>query len=137
MKRKIFLLGLLTVFLSVPTMRADEWAYPYLTFETTGGEARSVAVESLSLVMSGGQLVLTNASGTQTFALSELSKMYFSTSAASGIDALPTDLGRVEVFTPSGLAMGSFETLGQARAALSGGIYLVRAQQRTFKIIVR
>ena len=70
---KKFLL-LLTVL--VGTLKAQAGDYTYLTFETTDGAKASVAVEGLSLTISGTTLT----AGSQQFMLSNLSKMYFSTS---------------------------------------------------------
>lgn len=48
----------------------------YLTFETKDGAKVSVAIESLTMTISGTTLV----AGNQTFVLDNLSKMYFSVS---------------------------------------------------------
>jgi len=76
MKRFLFTLMMVVVSLSA-------WAYdyPYLVFQTTDGTTYAVSVESLTLDVSNDQLIVTNDEGTQSFTLSELSKMYFSTEA--------------------------------------------------------
>ena len=51
-------------------------SYSYLTFETTDGAKVSVSTTGLSLSISGTMLT----AGSQTFSLSNLSKMYFSVS---------------------------------------------------------
>ena len=71
MMKKIFIL--LTVLLATLTAQAE--GYTYLTFETTDGAKASVAVENLTLTISGTTLT----AGSQQFTLSNLSKMYFST----------------------------------------------------------
>ena len=56
--------------------------YPYLTFEMTDGTKASVATTSLALTFSGNTLT----AGSQTFILSNLSKMYFTnTDETTGI----------------------------------------------------
>ncbi len=63
--------------------------YPYLVFQSTGGVEKAVAVESLTLIVSDGQLLAVNESGTQSFTLTELNKMYFS-QTATGIETIDT-----------------------------------------------
>ena len=69
--KKIVLL--LMTLVGALTVQADE-AYAYLTFETTDGARVSVPVSSLTLTVSGTTLT----AGSQSFTLSNLSKMYFS-----------------------------------------------------------
>ena len=47
--------------------------YPYLTFELTDGTKASVSTASLTLTMNGTTLT----TGSQSFTLTNLSKMYF------------------------------------------------------------
>jgi hypothetical protein len=70
------LLGLLT---------AHAYEYPYLVLQTTDGTVTAVGVESLTLTVSDGTLTVTNSEGTTAFTLTDLSKMYFSTTS-TGID---------------------------------------------------
>ena len=80
--KKLFLL--LTVLVTTLTVQAE--GYTYLTFETTEGAKASVSVENLTLTISGTTLT----AGSQQFTLSNLSKMYFSTSdeTATGIEEI-------------------------------------------------
>lgn len=79
--KKIVLL--LMVVAGVLTAQAGD--YTYLTFETTDGAKASVAVENLTLTVSEGTVT----AGSQTFTLSNLSKMYFSISdETTGIETV-------------------------------------------------
>ena len=71
MKKYIVLLLMMMGTLAV---HAD--SYTYLTFETTDGVKVSVEASSLTITISGTTLT----AGNQPFTLSNLSKMYFSTS---------------------------------------------------------
>jgi len=71
MKKYIVLLLMMMGTLAV---HAD--SYTYLTFETTDGVKVSVEASSLTITISGTTLT----AGSQPFTLSNLSKMYFSTS---------------------------------------------------------
>ena len=72
MKRIILFLTIL-----VGTLTAQAEDYTYLTFETTDGAKTSVDVSSLPVTINLDNSTLTI--GDKTFALADLSKMYFST----------------------------------------------------------
>ena len=71
MKRFFLFLAML-----VGVLAAQAEEYTYLTFEMMDGTKASVPVEGLTLNISGTTLT----AGSQTFNLSDLSKMYFSNS---------------------------------------------------------
>ena len=74
----------LSFMILVGTMTAQAEDYTYLTFETTDGTKTSVDVSSLPVTINLDNSTLTI--GNQTFALADLSKMYFSTqSETTGI----------------------------------------------------
>ena len=132
--KRVFLF-LLTV---VVTLTAQAYDYPYLVFQTTDGTVTAVAVESLSITISDGNLVVTNGDGTKTFSLSTLSKMYFSTDGTTDIDSAQTsDTTEVEVVAASGVSLGTFASLDEARKALKQGVYVVKLKEKTFKISVK
>ncbi len=127
---------LLTIMCVIGMTTARAYDYTYLVFQTESGQATSVDVNDLTITINGTSLVVTNGSGTQTFTLSDLSKMYFSNTA--GISELTNDESQeVEVFTPSGMSMGRFENLLSAQKQLEKGVYIVKSDNRTSKIIVK
>lgn len=71
--------------IAVLTMRAE--GYPYLLFKTADGTIHAMSVESLTMEISRGQLVVTNSEETQTFTLSDLDKMFFYENT-TGIDEI-------------------------------------------------
>ena len=102
MKRILLYLSMLTATLA---MHAE--GYPYLTFQTSDGTLLSLSVSSLALSVSGTSLVCTNGDGTQTFTLSDLSKMYFSESnETNGTIATKTDNGLAFSSTTATAKMG-------------------------------
>lgn len=132
--KRIFLF-LLTV---LATLTAQAYDYPYLVFQTTDGTMTAVAVESLNITSSNGNLVVTNNDGTKTFPLSTLSKMYFSTDGTTDIDSAQTsDTTEVEVVAASGVSLGKFVSFDEARKALKQGVYVVKSKEKTFKISVK
>ena len=115
----------------IGTLPAMAGNYPYLTFELTDGAKVSVSVSSLTVSVNGTTLK----AGTQTFTISNLSKMYFSstdeTSGATAIDELTADdLEGKEIYDLNGHRMPS-------DSQLPHGVYIVKSKNKTCKIVVR
>ena len=103
--------------------------YTYLTFETTDGAKASVSVENLTMTISGTTLT----AGSQSFSLSNLSKMYFSTSdeTTTGIEEITN--AALDEATDIYDLQGHKVTKEQMRK----GVYIVKTKNRTYKIVVR
>ena len=107
-------------------------SYSYLTFETTDGAKVSVSTTGLSLSISGTMLT----AGSQTFTLSNLNRMYFSTtdeSTTTGIKAIEngqlTIDDSVEVYDLQGHKV--------EKSQMRNGAYIVKTKNGTFKIAVK
>ena len=128
---KKILLSLL-VAMGAVTVQAD--SYTYLTFETTDGAKTSVSVSSLTLTISGTTLT----AGSQSFTLSNLSKMYFSaTDETTGISDLRTDdlqLQDAEIYDLNGKKIVNRKS---SNSELPNGAYIVKTQQGTHKLVVK
>ena len=124
MKKILFLLTIL-----VGTLTAQADSYSYLTFETTDGAKASVSVSDLTLTISGTTLT----AGTQSFTLSNLSKMYFSTTdeSTTGIEEITS--ATLDEATDIYDLQGHKVTKEQMRR----GVYIVKTKQRTYKMVVR
>ena len=103
--------------------------YTYLTFEMTDGTKASVAVENLTLTVNGTSLT----AGSLTFTLSNLSKMYFSTSdeSTTGIEEITrADLDEAtDIYDLQGHKV--------TKEQMKKGVYIVKTKQRTYKMVVR
>ena len=66
------------------TMGAKAQTYSYLTFQHTDGTQKSLTANGLKITFSGNTLTATSMEGTTTLALTDLSKMFF-TSEVSGV----------------------------------------------------
>lgn len=114
---------------ALPMMAGD---YPYLTFELTDGAKVSVPVSSLTLSINDTTLK----AGSQSFTISNLSKMYFSstdetTNGATVIEELSADdLEEREIYDLNGHRLDS-------DAQLPRGVYIVKSKNKTCKIVVR
>jgi len=123
--KKLFLL--LTVLVTTLTVQAE--GYTYLTFETTDGAKASVSVENLTLTISGTTLT----AGSQQFTLSNLSKMYFSTSdeTATGIEEINS------ASTEEATDIYDLQGHKVSKEQMRKGVYIVKTKSRTYKMVVR
>lgn len=123
--KKIFLLWMALV--SALTMQADDYAY--LTFETTDGAKASVEVSSLTLTINGATLT----AGSQTFTLTNLSKMYFSVSdeTATGIEEITS------VTLDEAAEIYDLQGHKVSKNQMHKGVYIVKSSNKTYKMIVR
>jgi hypothetical protein len=123
MKKIVFIMMALVGAL---TVQAEEYAY--LTFETTDGAKASVDVSSLTLTISGNTLT----AGSQTFTLSNLSKMYFTntneTTAIEEITAATLDEA-ADIYDLQGHKV--------TKEQMKRGVYIVKTKSRTYKMIVK
>ena len=108
------------------TVQAEEYAY--LTFETTDGAKASVDVSSLTLTVSGNTLT----AGSQTFTLSNLSKMYFSnTSETTAIEEITT------ATLDEAADIYDLQEHKVTKEQMKRGVYIVKTKSKTYKMIVK
>ena len=117
----------LTLLILVGTLTAQADGYTYLTFETTDGTKASVAIESLTLSINGTTLT----AGTQSFTLTNLAKMYFSTTdeSTTGIESISIE--SLDEATDIYDLQGHKVTKEQMRR----GVYIVKTKSKTYKIV--
>ena len=122
--KKFFILFMVLV--GALTMQAEDYAY--LTFETTDGMKASVPVESLTLTINGTTLT----AGTQSFTISNLSKMYFSTAdETSGIEEI------TNATLDEGTDIYDLQGHKVMKEQMKKGVYIVKTNNRTYKMIVK
>lgn len=122
MKKTILLTSMM-----VGALTAQATDYPYLTFETTDGAKTSVSVTSLSISIADGKLT----AGGQTFDLSSLSKMYFTTaSETTGISVVKNSQLTIdddaEIYDLQGRKL--------SKDQMQRGIYVVKTKNGIFKV---
>ena len=121
------LLVLLTMMMGTLAVHAAD--YTYLTFETTDGAKASVSVENLTMTISGTTLT----AGSQSFSLSNLSKMYFSTADETTTGIQEVTSVALDEATDIYDLQGHKVTKEQMRK----GVYIVKTKNRTYKMVVR
>lgn len=124
--KKLFL-TLLTTAAIITAQAAD---YQYLTFEMTDGTKASVEAANLSLTFDGTTLKV----GTETFVLTNLAKMYFSTNnQTTGISQIENGELKIDNFTEIFDLKGNKVSKDQMRK----GIYIVKTKNGTAKLTVK
>lgn len=125
---KQVLLTIAALWMGLTTIQAED--YPYLTFELSDGTKTSVSVTSLSLTVSGTTLT----AGQQSFTLTNLNKMYFSTtdeSTTTGIRTLTaTEMNEItDIYDLNGHRV--------SKDQMKHGVYIVSTKNGNFKIAVK
>ena len=118
----------LTMLVGVLTAQAED--FTYLTFETTDGAKASISVATdVTLSFSGTTLTV----GTQSFPLTNLSKMYFSATdeSTTGIsEVMKADLDEAtEIYDLQGKKV--------SKDQMHRGVYVIKTKQGTFKLNVK
>ena len=133
MKKYALIFMVLAGVLSIPAKpqplpENEGMGYAYLTFEMTDGTKASIATSSLTLTISGNTLT----AGSQSFSLSNLSKMYFSnTDETTGIEEMPISTidEATEIYDLQGHQI--------PREQMRKGVYIIKTKNRISKIVVK
>lgn len=135
MKKKLFILSLACLPFTVA--KAD--TYPYLSFETQDGTIRSVSVNSLTMTFANGKLLANNGTDSYEIDAASLSRMYFSADNLTAITDVKAgnSLGKLDVYTLSGVQIGSFNSTDALRNSVSAGVYIVKSNGKTLKVAVK
>ena len=135
MKKK-WLLLLATCFITT-LAKADN--YPYFTFATTDGTLYSMSSEQLIITFSDGALVANNGTEKYKLSLTSLSDMYFSTSNISGIESISslTLDGAKQIYSLSGIYLGKYENLQDFISQAQTGVYIVKVNGKSYKVVVK
>ena len=118
----------------VGTLSAQAEDYTYLTFETTDGTKTSVDVSSLPVTINLEKSTLTI--GNQTFALADLSKMYFSKQGeTTGINQI-ADL-QIDDLRSESTDIYDLQGRKVSKEQMRIGVYIVKTKSRTYKMVVK
>ena len=109
------------------TVRATD--YPYLTFELTDGTKASVSVSSdVTITFSGTTLTI----GSESFTLTNLSKMYFSTTSET------TGISEVQAISDDEIeAIYDLRGHKVSKEQMRRGVYIVKTKNGTSKVTVK
>ena len=112
------------------TVQANNKSYTYLTFETTDGAKASIEMASLKLTFIGTTLTI----GTESFPISNLKKIYFTSSDESG----STGIESVKTATVNeSITIYDLQGHQVTKGQMKRGVYIVKAKDRTYKMVFR
>lgn len=134
MKRNLLLL----VFaLSAIVARADD--FRFLAFQTQDGALQTMATQGLRITFADGELIATDGTQTLRLPLSDLTKMFFSADAPTGIESLSVteQLEDGAVYNLQGICVGSLRKGETQIQGLPQGIYIVKRGGKAEKISIR
>lgn len=135
MKKKLLIFSLACL----PFAVANADTYPYLSFETQDGTTRSVSVESLTITFSDGKLLAVSGTDSYEIDVASLSRMYFSSANLTAINDVKSDVtaGTMEVYSLSGVKIGTFDSTEALHNGVSAGVYIVKSNGKTLKVAVK
>ena len=132
MKKVLVLLTAITV---GSNLLADD--FTYLTVENNDGTTTTMTANGLTITFSDGKLIATNGAENWSLPLSGLKKMYFSNTDAISNQLVETEDGEVTVYSTSGIVMGKYQSIGEAKSQLKKGVYVIKSGSETLKITVK
>lgn len=121
---------LFTLLLAVTGATAQAVPYRYLSFCTTDGAIASFPLDGIDLAIEGNTLRV----GEETLLIGNLSRMYF-----SDTDDTVTGIAQVQTTQAVDPSATVYDLHGKKVSAseMTSGVYLVKTQGKTCKIIVR
>lgn len=138
--KKNFIVMAIALLMAGTNAMADDYSYLTVKKNDTAGTETSTALSTLKkITFSSGNMVLTTTSGTVSYTLTELDKMYFA-STATGISNI-TDIdncGALNVYSTNGVKMAEYAPgTSVANINLSNmpkGVYIVKCDGKTIKV---
>ena len=132
--KKLFILALLG--LCTMTMGAED--YPYLIFTNSAGTQFAFSVTNLTMRVQNNQLFIINVKGNDSFELTDLAAMQFSTAdTLTGLDNVLNADAPIQVYTVLGASLGQFNTLLDAAQQLGAGSYVISDGKNSQTIIIQ
>lgn len=117
-------------------MAAD---YDYLIIKQNDGTETALSSAPLKITFANGNLVAVSPSGTTTMPLGSLSSMYFSTTATDGIESVGQsgEAQAATVANMAGVVIARGASVAEATRRLAPGLYIVKTDKDTKKILVK
>ncbi len=107
---------------------------PWLTFRMADGTELSVAADNLSINYKDGNLILSSSTVEKILSVDQINSMRFTASSAGVEDVTDIQPAAGEYYDLSGIKVGRFSSVDEAREALPSGVYVVRSGEVTFKV---
>lgn len=131
--KKIFLLLAVSC-----VMLTQASTYKFLVFTNTEGTNTAFNVDGLTLRVEGSNLQVTNADGTVNMILTALKSMQFSEDGTlTALDDVLNADAPVQVFSLSGISLGTYDSMMEAAKKLTPGAYVISNGNVTQTVIIK
>lgn len=123
------------ILLCILATRMQAGDYQYVVFTLSNGTTQAVTATNLSIMFTSDNLVATSGNETlATLPLSTLTSMEFSTDGTTGISQITAD----QLITDDNTVIYDMQGRQMPQgAALPKGVYIVKNNNRTFKVNIR
>lgn len=120
------------------SMMAHASVFCYLEFTNQSGVTTSLTVTNLTMKVAGSELEVTNDEGTVAFVLTELATMQFAADkTTTDIDNVLNGDAPVEVYTMTGVQVGTYGSLLEASKSLNAGGYILSNGTQSQTIVIK
>lgn len=110
--------------------------YRWMTFTLADNSQLTVAADNLHIDYSGSHLKLTSPTVNETLPASSIKSMRFTDTSSNAVEIPSVKAAEsVTLYSPNGVKAGEFKNCDAARAALPSGVYIIRQESKTIKII--
>jgi hypothetical protein len=131
--KKIFLLLAVSC-----VMLTQASTYKFLVFTNTEGTNTAFNVDGLTLRVEGSNLQVTNADGTVNMILTALKSMQFSEDGTlTALDDVLNADAPVQVFSLSGISLGTYDSMMEAAKKLTPGAYVISNGNVTQTVMIK
>jgi hypothetical protein len=131
--KKIFLLLAVSC-----VMLTQASTYKFLVFTNTEGTNTAFNVDGLTLRVEGSNLQVTNADGTVNMILTALKSMQFSEDGTlTALDDVLNADAPVQVFSLSGMSLGTYDSMMEAAKKLTPGAYVISNGNVTQTVMIK
>lgn len=112
-------------------------SYNAIEFHTLEGTIRTLGISDLEITFVDGRLVATSTDGSVEVPLSQLQSMNFAVDRTSAIAPAWQENETIDLYTTTGLHIGTFDADNISAANLPAGIYIVKSYSgHSYKFIV-
>lgn len=108
--------------------------FPWLTFSLSDNTEMSVPSGNLFMSYKDGILLLSSDGLNESIPVENIKSMKFSTTSSGVNDILDNHNAEAEYYNLSGIKVGKFNSIDEARKALPAGIYIAKGKVKTFKV---
>ena len=131
--RKLILLILALIGMT----QAHAYDYGYLVFQKSDGTQVAFDVNALEITVEGETLAVTNSVTSESLDINTLVSMCFSKDNTTAIKDVQETSGRetVEVYSATGVFLGTYPSAEMARNAVSHGVFVFKMKGSTVKFV--